>query len=85
VCWKGKQSNYQEISDFVEKNPNNEQLKEFEKRLEDISFTEYRIYNYRFKEKKTFYEISKELDDMPTAYISKSLESIMLAFQIFFT
>lgn len=85
MCWKGRESNYQEISDFVEQNPNNEQLKEFEKRLEDTSFTEYKIYNYRFKEKKTFYEISKKLDDMPTPYISKALDSIMLAFQIFFT
>lgn len=82
MCWKGKQSNYQDIADFIEHNKHSEMLREFEEKLADTSLLDFKIYEKRFKEKKTFYQISKEMD-MPTAYISKSLESISLAFQIF--
>lgn len=85
MCWKGKNTNFQEISDFVNSHEDSEELKEFEKRLIDASFVEYKIYLLRFKQNKTFYQISEEMDGMPTPYISKSLESIALAFQIFFS
>lgn len=82
MCWKGKTSNFQDISDYIESNSTEEKLKEFEAKLADTSLLDFKIYESRFKEKKTFYQISKEMD-MPTAYISKSLDSISLAFQIF--
>ena len=85
LCWKGKNTNFKEIADFVEKHYDSAELKEFEEKLLDASYTEYEIYVHRFKENKTFYQISEEMDGMPTPYISKSLESIALAFQIYFS
>lgn len=85
MCWKGKNTNFQEISDFVISHQDSEELKEFERRLIDASFVEHKIYELRFKQNKTFYQISEEMDGMPTPYISKALESIALAFQIFFS
>ena len=44
MCWKGKQSNYQEIYDFIDKNADDEKLKEFEAKLEEISLLDYNVY-----------------------------------------
>lgn len=85
MCWKGKNTNYQEISDFIDSHLDSEELKEFEKRLINASFMDYQVYTYRFKEKKTFYQISEAMNGMPTSYISNSLDSIFLAFQMFIT
>ena len=83
MCWKGKQSNHQEISDFIDSNLNSESLREFESKLENTSLLDYSIYVCRFKQKKTFTMIQKELD-ISTARISESLNSINLAIQIYF-
>ncbi len=83
MCWKGKQSNHQEISDFIDSNLNSESLREFESKLENTSLLDYSIYVCRFKQKKTFIMIQKELD-ISTARISESLNSINLAIQIYF-
>ena len=84
MCWKGKASNFKEISDYIELNKGSEMLQKFEDKLADTSMLDYKVYEYRFKDKMTFFQISQKLGGMPTAYISKSLDSISLAFQIFF-
>ena len=83
MCWKGKNTNYKEIADFIDSNINTGKLDDFEKRLEDISLLDYSVYLHRFKKKETFIIISKTLG-ISTARISESLNSIMLAFEIFF-
>ena len=83
VCWKGKNTNYKEIADFIDSNQHTGKLQSFEKRLEDTSLMDYYVYLHRFKNKETFIMISKSLG-ISTARITESLNSIMLAFQIFF-
>ena len=83
VCWKGKTTNHQEISDFIDSKLDSEELREFESKLEDTSLIDFNIYTYRFKEKMTFTAISKKLD-ISTARISESLNSVSLAIQIYF-
>lgn len=83
MCWKGKNTNYKEIADFIDSNINTGKLDDFEKRLEDTSLMDYYVYLHRFKNKETFIIISKTLG-ISTARITESLNSIMLAFQIFF-
>ena len=83
MCWKGRQSNYQEISDFIDSNKDNIELLKFEEKLADISLLDYQIYNYRFKEKMTFASISVKLN-ISTARISESLNSISLLIQMCF-
>lgn len=83
MCWKGKNTNYQEIADFINSQANSKKIKKFENRLADTSLLDYYVYLHRFKEKKTFTMISKELG-ISTARITESLNSIALAFQMFF-
>ena len=84
MCWKGKNSNYQEIQDFIDSHEDTEELKEFETKLENISLLDYNVYICRFKEKCTFTAISRKLDIDSTARISESLNAISLAIQIYF-
>lgn len=84
MCWKGKKTNHQEIYDFIEKNINNDELKEFETRLENISLLDHSVYVYRFKEDMTFAEIAKKLKVDSTARVAESLTAISLAIQIYF-
>ena len=41
MCWKGKQTNYQDIYDFIDNN--SDKLKEFEERLADTSLINYNV------------------------------------------
>lgn len=83
MCWKGKQSNYQEIYDFIDKNIDNEKLKEFETKLEEISLLDYNVYICRFKKRMTFAEIVKKLNIESTARVAESLNAITLAIEIY--
>ena len=83
MCWKGKNTNHQEISDFIDSKLDSEELREFESKLEDTSLIDFNIYTYRFKGKMTFTAISKKLD-ISTARISESLNSVSLAIQVYF-
>ena len=82
MCWKGKASNYQEIFEYIDKSNDNE-LKEFEARLEETSLVNYNVYICRFKKRMTFAETSKKLD-IPTNRIGDFVAEVALAFEIFF-
>ena len=84
MCWKGKQSNYQEIYDFIDKNTDDEKLKEFEAKLEEISLLDYNVYVCRFKQRMTYAETSKKLHDIGTNRVNDCVAGIALAFQMFF-
>ena len=83
MCWKGKQTIYQDIYDFIDDNPDNEKLKEFEERLADISLINYNAYIYRFKKRMTFAEIAKRLD-VETHRVTTLISEVALAFEMFF-
>jgi hypothetical protein len=85
VCWKGKETNYQEIYDYIDNNPDEEKLKEFEAKLADTSLLDYNVYICRFKKQMTFAQIMKELKIEAPARIAESQSAIYLAFQIFFS
>lgn len=81
MCWKGKQTNYQDIYDFIDNN--SDKLKEFEDRLADTSLINYNVYICRFRKRMTFAEISKKLD-IPTNRITVLISEVALAFEMFF-
>ena len=83
MCWKGRNTNYQDIYDFIDKNVDNEKLKEFEERLADISLLNYNAYIYRFRKRMTFAEIAKRLD-VETHRVTTLISEVALAFEMFF-
>lgn len=55
-------SKYQDIIEFIKYNSFDDKLLLFEKKLKEMNSVEYLIYKYRFKDDKTFKEISQLLD-----------------------
>lgn len=74
-------SKYQDIIEFIKYNEFDDTLLEFEKKLKGRN-PEYLIYKYRFKDGKTFAEIS-ELLDMDTPRIVEKLDKIAFAMRIY--
>lgn len=81
--WKndGEPSKYQDIVEFIKYNEFDDTLLEFEKKLKERNL-EYLIYKYRFKEGKTFAEIS-ELLEMDTPRVAEHLDKIAFAIRIY--
>ena len=75
-------SKYQDIIDFIKYNPLDDKLISFEKKLKDIDSVEYLIYKYRFKDGKTFKEIS-ELLDMDGPRIVEKLDKVAFAIRLY--
>ena len=75
-------SKYQDIIDFIKYNSFDDRLLLFEKKLRDINSVEYLIYKYRFKDGKTFKEIS-ELLDMDGPRIVEKLDKITFAIRLY--
>lgn len=74
-------SKYQDVMEYIKYNEFDDTLLEFENKLKDKS-PEYLIYKYRFKEGKTFADIS-ELLDMDTPRIVEYLDKIAFAIRIY--
>lgn len=75
-------SKYQDIMDFIKYNPMDDKLLLFEKKLKEIDSVEYLIYKYRFKDNKTFKEIS-ELLDMDGPRIVEKLDKVAFAIRLY--
>ena len=75
-------SKYQDIIDFIKYNSFDDRLLLFEKKLKDTNSVEYLIYKYRFKDGKTFKEIS-ELLDMDGPRIVEKLDKITFAIRLY--
>ena len=75
-------SKYQDILDYVKYNEFNDKLIEFETKLQNKDNLDYLIYKYRFKEQRTFNEIS-ELLDMDTPRISEHQSKIAFAIRLY--
>lgn len=74
-------SKYQDVMEFVKYNEFDDTLLEFEKKLKEKNL-EYLIYKYRFKDNKTFAEMS-ELLEMDTPRIVEHLDKIAFALRIY--
>ena len=83
MCWKGKNTNYQDIYDFIRNNEGNKELEKFEERLADTSLLNYNAYMYRFKQHMTFVETAKKLD-ISTQRVNELISGVALAFEMFF-
>lgn len=81
--WKGKNSKYQDIDNYIKYNSMSDELLGFEKKLKEKDNLLYLLYKYRFKENKNFSEISELLDSMPTYEITKKLDSIALSIRLY--
>lgn len=81
--WKGTNSKYSKIIDYIKKNPNLEIIKKFEEKLKRCDDEKlYKIYDFRFKQNMTFTQIS-DLVDIETNRLSDELSRIELAFKIY--
>ena len=80
--WK-KTSAHQDIMDYVKYNYyTDDAIREFERKLQDRgSALDYKIWEYRFKNGKSFEEIS-ELLDLDSARIAEIQNSVALSFRL---
>lgn len=81
--WKGKNTKYYDIEEYIKYNSMETKLIEYENKLKDKDNLTYLIYKYRFKDKMTFAEISERLD-LENPRIVEKLEQIAFSFRIFF-
>ena len=78
----GKPSKYEDVAEFIKYNGYDDRLFEFENKLKETNSLEYLIYKYRFKENKTFAEIS-ELLDIDNPRIVEKLDKIAFAIRLY--
>lgn len=76
-------SKYQDIMEFIKYNSFDDKLIEFEKKLKDKDDLEYLIYKYKFKENRTFKEISELLNNMDSPRIVEHLDKIAFALRLY--
>ena len=82
--WKnnGEPSKYEDIIEFIKYHELDNKLIEFETKIKNRNNLEYLIYKYRFKENKTFSEIS-ELLDIDNPRIVEQLDKIAFAIRLY--
>lgn len=82
--WKNNDepSKYQDIVDYIKYNELDDKLLEFERKVKERNNLEYLIYKYRFKDGKTFNEMS-ELLDMDNPRIVEQLDKIAFAIRLY--
>ena len=71
--WKGSETKYSDIEDYIKYNSMETKLIEYEEKLKKQDNLTYLIYKYRFKDKMTFSEISERLD-LESPRIAEKLE-----------
>ena len=81
--WKGKNTKYSDIEEYIKYNSMETKLIEYEEKLKNQDNLTYLIYKYRFKDKMTFSQISERLD-LENPRIVEKLEQIAFSFRIFF-
>lgn len=78
----GEPSKYKDVAEFIKYNRFDDKLIEFENKLKDMDSIEYLVYKYRFKDGKTFNEIS-ELLDIDGPRIVEKLDKVAFAIRIY--
>lgn len=81
--WKpANQSKYADIEDYIKYHEFDDELIEFESKIEKKDNFLYLLYKYRFKDHKSFSEIS-ELLDIETNRITSELDKIAFSMRIY--
>ena len=80
--WKGKETKYRDIEEYIKYNSMSDDLIDFEKKLKEKDGISFLIYKYRFKEGLSFNEISERLDGMDNPRIAERLGQIALCIRI---
>lgn len=81
--WKNNaKSKYNDIEDYIKYHEFDDELIEFEKKIENKDKFLYLLYKYRFKEHKSFSEISNLLD-IETNRITTELDKIAFSMRIY--
>ena len=83
LMWKGKETKYADIEEYIKYNLMETKLMEYEEKLKSRDNLTYLIYKYRFKDKMTFSQISERLD-LENPRIAEKLEQIAFSFRIYF-
>ena len=81
--WKGKNTKYADIEEYIKYNSMETKLIEYEIKLKNKDNLVFLIYKYRFKDKMSFSEISERLD-LDNPRIAEKLEQIAFSFRIYF-
>lgn len=81
--WKGKDTKYEDIVEFIKYNTYDDKLLEFESKIKEKDKVTFLIYKYRFKENKTFSEICDLLDINDNAKIVKELDKLAFSLRIY--
>lgn len=81
--WKGKDTKYADIEEYIKYNSMETKLIEYEEKLKNQDNLTYLIYKYRFKDKMTFSQISERLE-LENPRIVEKLNEIAFSFRIFF-
>ena len=82
--WKNSEepSKYHDIIEYIKYNELDDKLLEFERKIKERDNLEYLLYKYRFKEGRTFNEIS-ELLDIDNPRIVEHLDKIAFAIRLY--
>ena len=82
--WKtyAEPSKYQDIIDYIKYNELDDKLLEFERKIKERNNLEYLIYKYKFKENRTFSEMS-ELLEIDNPRIVEHLDKIAFAMRLY--
>lgn len=80
--WKGRNSNYQDIDDYIKYNPMSDELLDFEKKLKERDNLLYLLYKYRFKENLTHAQIA-EKTDLETPRVSEKIDKVAFSLRIY--
>lgn len=83
LMWKGKNTKYNDIEEYIKYNSMETKLIEFEEKLKNQDNLTFLIYKYRFRDKMTFSQISERLD-LENPRIVEKLEQIAFSFRIYF-
>lgn len=77
-----KPSKYSDIEEFIKYHEYDDELIEFENKVKKQDSKTYLIYKYRFKENKSFGEIS-ELLKIPTNRLTEELDKVAFSLRIY--
>lgn len=80
--WKGKESKYSDIDEYIKFNSLNNNLLEFEEKIKKQDNLLYLLYKYRFKENLTYQQIA-EKTDLESPRIAEKIDKIAFSLRIY--
>lgn len=80
--WKGRDTKYRDIEEYIKYNSMSDELIDFEKKLKEQDNLLFLIYKYKFKESMTYTEMSEKLS-LDNPRITEKLDRIALSIRIY--